>query len=161
MGVNSLSKTATRQRRDCELNPGPSAPESSTLTTRLPSLPLGSSCICLLFYKTTLVRVNHKTVSVGCHRRHTARVTVATATCFPRTGRRGRSRGERERSLERRNSLYERRPRHVVVRETIEHRAKDGRTDGRTVAIIADLVKHLATPVDVRVYACSDMMSAS
>jgi len=32
MGVNSLPK-----RRDCDLNPGPSAPESSTLTTRLPS----------------------------------------------------------------------------------------------------------------------------
>jgi len=39
MGVNSLSKTVTRQRRDCDLNPGPSAPESSTLTTRLPSYP--------------------------------------------------------------------------------------------------------------------------
>ena len=38
MGVNSLPKTDTRQRRDCDLNPGPSAPESSTLTTRrLPS----------------------------------------------------------------------------------------------------------------------------
>jgi len=37
MGVNSLPKTITRQRRDCDLNPGPSAPESSTLTTRLPS----------------------------------------------------------------------------------------------------------------------------
>ena len=39
MGVNSLRKTVTRQRRDCDLNPGPSAPESSTLTTRLPSHP--------------------------------------------------------------------------------------------------------------------------
>jgi len=39
MGVNSLRKAVTRQRRDCELNPGPSAPESSTLTTRLPSHP--------------------------------------------------------------------------------------------------------------------------
>jgi len=41
MGVNSYSlpKTFTRQRRDCDLNPGPSAPESSTLTTRLPSHP--------------------------------------------------------------------------------------------------------------------------
>jgi len=39
MGVNSLPKTVTRQRRDCELNPGPSAPESSTLTTLLPSQP--------------------------------------------------------------------------------------------------------------------------
>jgi len=37
MGVNSLPKTVTRQRRDCDLNPGPSTPESSTLTTRLPS----------------------------------------------------------------------------------------------------------------------------
>ena len=37
MGVNSLPMTVTRQRRDCDLNPGPSAPESSTLTTRLPS----------------------------------------------------------------------------------------------------------------------------
>jgi len=32
MGVNSLLKTVTRQRRDCDLNPGPSAPESSTCT---------------------------------------------------------------------------------------------------------------------------------
>jgi len=39
MGVNNLPKTVTRQRRDCDLNPGPSAPESSTLTTRLPSHP--------------------------------------------------------------------------------------------------------------------------
>ena len=37
MGVNSLPKTVTRQRRDCDLNRGLSAPESSTLTTRLPS----------------------------------------------------------------------------------------------------------------------------
>ena len=33
MGVNSLPKTVTRQRRDCDLNPGSSAPESSTPTT--------------------------------------------------------------------------------------------------------------------------------
>jgi len=42
MGVNSLPKTVTRQRRGCDLNPGSSAPESNTpdsntLTTRLPS----------------------------------------------------------------------------------------------------------------------------
>jgi len=37
MGVNSLPKTVTRQRRDCDLYPGPSAPESSTQTTRLSS----------------------------------------------------------------------------------------------------------------------------
>ena len=41
MGVNSLPKTVTRQRRGCDLNPGPSAPESRTLTTRLPSHPRG------------------------------------------------------------------------------------------------------------------------
>jgi len=35
MGVNSLPKTVTRQRRSCDLNQGPSVPESSTLTTRL------------------------------------------------------------------------------------------------------------------------------
>jgi len=40
MGVNSLPKTVTRERRDCDFNPGPTAPESSTLTTRLPSTPL-------------------------------------------------------------------------------------------------------------------------
>ena len=43
MGVNILPQTVTRQRRGCDLNPGPSAPESSTLTTRLPSHPLTGS----------------------------------------------------------------------------------------------------------------------
>jgi len=33
----SLPKSVTRQRRSCDLNPGPTVPESSTLTTRLPS----------------------------------------------------------------------------------------------------------------------------
>ena len=37
--MNSLPKTANRQRRGCYLNPGRSAPESSSLTTRLPSHP--------------------------------------------------------------------------------------------------------------------------
>ena len=32
MGVNSLPKTVTRQRHDCDLNPDPSAPESSLAT---------------------------------------------------------------------------------------------------------------------------------
>ena len=39
MGVNSLPKSVTRYCRGCDLNPGPSARESSTLTTRLPSHP--------------------------------------------------------------------------------------------------------------------------
>ena len=38
MGVNSLPKTVTWQRRGCDLNPGPTVPYSSTLTTRLPSI---------------------------------------------------------------------------------------------------------------------------
>ena len=37
--MNSLPESVTRQRRGCDLNPGFSAPESSTLTTRLPSHP--------------------------------------------------------------------------------------------------------------------------
>jgi len=32
MGVNSLPKTVARQHSGCDLNPGPTAPESSTLT---------------------------------------------------------------------------------------------------------------------------------
>ena len=39
MGVNSLPQTC-RLRRGCDLNPGPSAPESSTLTSRLLSHPI-------------------------------------------------------------------------------------------------------------------------
>jgi len=39
MGMNSFSKTATRHRRGCDLIPCPSAPQSSTLTTRLPKHP--------------------------------------------------------------------------------------------------------------------------
>ena len=40
MGVNSLPKTVTRQRWDCDLNPGPSAPQSSTLTTAATEPPI-------------------------------------------------------------------------------------------------------------------------
>ena len=35
--MNTLPKTVARQRRDCDLNPDPSALQSSALTTRLPS----------------------------------------------------------------------------------------------------------------------------
>jgi len=61
MGVNSLPKTVTRKRRDCDLNPGPSAPESSMLTTRLPSHPINISI--LLFHTkkvTTLTDIRDK-----------------------------------------------------------------------------------------------------
>ena len=43
--MNSLPKTVTRQRRGCDLNPGPSAPASSMLTTRLPSHSFNSCSI--------------------------------------------------------------------------------------------------------------------
>jgi len=49
--VNSLPKTVTRHRRGCDLNPGPSAPESSTLTTRLPSHP----CLNVLVLNLTFI----------------------------------------------------------------------------------------------------------
>ena len=47
--MNSLPNTVTLQRRDCDLNPGPSAPESSTLTTRLPSHPMLSVGLSIYF----------------------------------------------------------------------------------------------------------------
>jgi len=37
MGLNSLPKAVTRQCRGSDSNPGLTAPESSTLSTRLPS----------------------------------------------------------------------------------------------------------------------------
>jgi len=40
MGVSSLPETVTRQRRDFDLNLGPSVPESSTLTSGLLSHPV-------------------------------------------------------------------------------------------------------------------------
>ena len=43
MGVNSLAKTVARQCLGCDLNPGFTVPESSTLTTRLPSHPVAVS----------------------------------------------------------------------------------------------------------------------
>ena len=51
MGVNSLPKTVTWQRRGCDLNPGPTVPESSTLTTRLPSHPGGMVALTYIFYR--------------------------------------------------------------------------------------------------------------
>ena len=41
VGLNSLPKTVTRQCRGCDLNLCHTVPESSTLTTQLPSHPSG------------------------------------------------------------------------------------------------------------------------
>ena len=46
--MNCLPKTVTRQRRDCDSDPGPTAPESSTLTIRLPELRFAFSALTLL-----------------------------------------------------------------------------------------------------------------
>jgi len=79
MGVNSLPKTVIRQRRGCDLNPGPSAPESrrrdaedvqaqamclfaSTLTTRLPSDP----CQCRCTKRPSIARVSLSCSSHQC-----------------------------------------------------------------------------------------------
>jgi len=59
-GCDSLPKTVTRQRRDCDLNPGPTAPESSTLTTRLPSHPSGYGHQCFDMFHATRERIVHK-----------------------------------------------------------------------------------------------------
>ena len=44
--MNSLPKTVTRQRRGCDKNPDPSAPESSMPTTPRPSHPVNGVSIC-------------------------------------------------------------------------------------------------------------------
>ena len=50
--MSSLPKTVTQQRRDCDLNPGPTAPESSALTTRVPRHP--HPCVVFLAVLVTL-----------------------------------------------------------------------------------------------------------
>ena len=64
--MNSLPKTVTRQRRGCDLNPGPSAPESSTLTTRLPSHPGAKSAVhrCLVIFANQRLASNNVTMHV-------------------------------------------------------------------------------------------------
>jgi len=46
MGVNSLHKTITRQRRGCDMNPGPSAPESQHANHSLSILLNKILCTC-------------------------------------------------------------------------------------------------------------------
>ena len=65
-----MPKTVTRQRRDCDLNPGRSAPESSTLTTRLPSHCTRSSIgvIGLICSRRKTARRSCLPVAVAVHR---------------------------------------------------------------------------------------------
>jgi len=67
MGVMiSLPKTVTRQRRGCDLNPGPAAPESSTLTTRLPSHPELTKCQGNAREEILSVKTRHLVYVWGC-----------------------------------------------------------------------------------------------
>jgi len=61
MGVNSLPRTVTWQRHGCNLNPGPSAPESSTLTTRLQSHLSANidCCLCVNCFQHVLLPLYH------------------------------------------------------------------------------------------------------
>ena len=69
-----LSKTVTWQRRGWDLNPGPTMPESSTLTTRLPSHPTPqrntksviNKCICLLTEQPTCTLVTQLIHTAVC-----------------------------------------------------------------------------------------------
>ena len=54
--MNSLPKTVTRQRRGCDLNPDPTAPESSTIATRLPS---HANCTPLIMLSVLSSQKNH------------------------------------------------------------------------------------------------------
>ena len=81
MGVSGLPKTVTRQRRGCDLNPGPSAPEFSTLTTRLPSHPWSVNSVrCVVkLVKWSSLRVRGRPGRSALHRRsdHAAPVDAA------------------------------------------------------------------------------------
>ena len=65
--MNSLPKTVTRQRRGCNLNQGPSAPESNTLPTRLPSHPK-TPLINGLIFKPANPNLPHNVGHVACRR---------------------------------------------------------------------------------------------
>ena len=88
--VNSLPKTVTRQRRGCDLNPGPSAPESRTLTTRLvfTEPPCATQTSLIFFWLIDWCRAWERCVSTGLPWRHSAligcRVSWACAETTPR-----------------------------------------------------------------------------
>ena len=67
MGVNSLPETVILQQRGCDLNPGPSAPESKTLNTRLPSHPAVVQMYCP---RPTQQRQSRLVTHISCSERH-------------------------------------------------------------------------------------------
>jgi len=59
LGANSLPKTVTRQRRDCDSNPCSSEPKCGTLTTRPPSHPIAILIIvCISWIQYSLITFN-------------------------------------------------------------------------------------------------------
>ena len=69
--MNSVPKTVTRQRSSCDLNPGPSAPESSMLTTHLVRYCLISVCACALKgtqQMAAIMKNNSNTDPAACQR---------------------------------------------------------------------------------------------
>jgi len=82
MGVNSLPKTVTRQRRDCDLNPGPSAPESSTITSRLFTVKFPAAWKYTARYCTEPVGcVKHAVLGLMPDRRPTSAVIALKPAC--------------------------------------------------------------------------------
>jgi len=82
MDVNSLPETVTRQRRGCDLNPGPSAPESSTLTTRLPSQRTDGRLCCRIAQMDEQAENIVPAEAVGCT---AAGITVMRPQCVAQT----------------------------------------------------------------------------
>jgi len=76
MGVNSLPKTVTRQHRGCDLNPGPSAPESSMLTTRLLTVGNKSVPIQLAQYWFLGLAISSAKYKYIFHKQHSETVVV-------------------------------------------------------------------------------------
>jgi len=73
MGVNSLPKTFTRQRRGCDLNAGPSVPEISTLASWLLSHTCVCVCVCTLM---------NSCVLPFSHRLQATQVPAVTSSLF-------------------------------------------------------------------------------
>ena len=85
--MNSFPKPVTQQCRYCDLNPGPSVPESSTLTTLLPSHPLvarnhvlgGNSLDHLFKWCRRLQMPNKAQLEADHHQRLTTRFSLRDA----------------------------------------------------------------------------------
>ena len=80
-GCEQFAKTVTQQRHSCDLNPGTVAPESNTLTTRLPSNP------CMYINKTqyrhTTVRIRRKICEPKSTQQHSDTADIHVPPTMP------------------------------------------------------------------------------